>query len=503
MINSTSPVGTSLSTASPTSIIGQKRKRSGTEVRPQILVDFTTEGLLGIEKAREAFDAFFRGCDRFVPVFDPVHDTFESVRSRSSILFNAICSTGCTVSDETQLPRVLAAGLKKQLNQVVLLQEPKCLETVQALLVIACYSADRSLILSFAARLAIDIGLSSAFDELISRRMTQERHDISHLARCSRTWFELMVLENMLQVDAGKLPAFMPKGSTRRCRYLLQQPQTTPLDLRLLAQVELNGLRSKLHNEMALQHGNSQDEISMAVSNAQIDIELWYHDWETLMNASQSAASELPLLLVNLKVQRYWCEAIVSFRALRAMGSDNVQAMSPIEHQILRSAQAALKAHMSAVLEDNTYLHNLRFAMDFVWAKCAFCFLLVLKLTRLLPQSQEDGLQLLADGQRLYAQMNAVGTRSGSSTSRLYVHVLGMGLEKYNRALQQHEHGAHESSTLAWLWDSDANLELQSFVPDQFLFDWEFPGLNLFSSTTCWQDFFDDYLIGLNPDQQT
>lgn len=35
--------------------------------------------------------------DRYIPVFDPEHDTFASVRSRSTILFNAICTIGYRV----------------------------------------------------------------------------------------------------------------------------------------------------------------------------------------------------------------------------------------------------------------------------------------------------------------------------------------------------------------------------------------------------------------------
>jgi hypothetical protein len=33
--------------------------------------------------------------DRYVPVFDPEYDTFESIRSRSGMLFDAICTIGC------------------------------------------------------------------------------------------------------------------------------------------------------------------------------------------------------------------------------------------------------------------------------------------------------------------------------------------------------------------------------------------------------------------------
>jgi hypothetical protein len=35
------------------------------------------------------------GQDKYVPVFDPSYDTFESVRERSPMLFDVICAVGC------------------------------------------------------------------------------------------------------------------------------------------------------------------------------------------------------------------------------------------------------------------------------------------------------------------------------------------------------------------------------------------------------------------------
>ncbi len=48
-----------------------------------------------------------------------------------------------------------------------------------------------------------------------------------------------------------------------------------------------------------------------------------------------------------------------------------------------------------------------------------------------------------------------------------------------------------------FFWENaDANKELQSFVPESFVLEWDFPGLTLFSSPTAWQEFFDDFLLG-------
>lgn len=76
------------------------------------------------------------------------------------------------------------------------------------MLVVACYSAERLLILSFATRMALDLGLHEAFEELTERLAIKNDedaysapdHDIEReraLMRKSRTWFGLLVLEHM------------------------------------------------------------------------------------------------------------------------------------------------------------------------------------------------------------------------------------------------------------------------------------------------------------------
>ena len=97
--------------------------------------DFVAEGLITEAIAEHYFSTFFSGCDRFVPIFDH-SDTFLSVRGRSSLLFNAICTIGCSVLPDTILEsRRLNARLKRWLTTVILSPKAHNLETVQALLV--------------------------------------------------------------------------------------------------------------------------------------------------------------------------------------------------------------------------------------------------------------------------------------------------------------------------------------------------------------------------------
>lgn len=133
--------------------------------------------------------------------------------------------------------------------------------------------------------------------------------------------------------------------------------------------------------------------------------------------------------------------------------------------------------------------------MDFVWAKCAFCFLLLLKLSRLLPEREEEHRELLRQGETLLEEL----TKAGSG-STIYLQILKMSIEKYGRTLQDNGQMDTETGTEATgpFWELfDAQTDLQSFVPEQFVSEWEFPGLNLFYFPIAWQDFFGDFSLAI------
>lgn len=104
---------------------------------------------------------------------------------------------------------MLHAELKKWINVIIQNKGLNSLESVQAMLIVACYSAERLLILSFATRMALDLSLHEAFEELTERLAMKNdestygipEHDLERergLMRKSRTWFGLLVLEHML-----------------------------------------------------------------------------------------------------------------------------------------------------------------------------------------------------------------------------------------------------------------------------------------------------------------
>lgn len=328
---------------------------------------------------------------------------------------------------------------------------------------------ERNLMLAIATKIALELQLDDAFDRLVGLSFKNaDSADSFHLMKRARTWFGLLVLEKILQVDAGNLLGLKLKN-IRRCRALLNKPFSAPLDPRLFSQVELNHLRAKINDNLT----HSSDNILQAVHDAKIDLDVWYHDWKRIMETSPLSGPELPSLITNLTVQKHWGDAMAALRAVRATGVHNIDMMTEEQKEVLNMGKEALQAHLDVVLTQTSYIENLLYAMDYVWAKCAFSFLLLLKLTILLPDGKDR--DLVQQGRTLFHRTES---QSGHGASKIYVKLLQLSIEKYG----SRDHA--ESS------------DLDVFVPDEFIFEWDFPGLNLFSSPNGWDLLFDESLLG-------
>ncbi|PTB69234.1 hypothetical protein BBK36DRAFT_1110437 [Trichoderma citrinoviride] len=503
--------------SSTSAVLARKHSKSNFEFGPVTLPDCLDAGLLSLEQAHRYFSVFFQGCDHYVPVFDPRYDSFQSIRSRSSLLFGAICAVGCRVvaGTDAQQWHMLDFHVKRMLNCALASPSTGSLETIQALIVRSCYASERSLLVAAATRMAIDLNFASSYDEMVNRSVAPTARvvppanvdpDTIILMRRVRTWLHLFVLGHILHVDAADLPTFKFVGDSRRCRIILKNPAATELDLFLFSQVELNVVRGRIYDSLSGHMGISDEDTMMdVVREARIDIGLWFDDWEHIF---EKHSAQAPWLSVNLRVQRCWAENMALCRVVRATGVENVDLMSPAQRSVVAMAKDALEEHLDIMIEEpRLYIRNLRFAMDFVWAKCAFCYVLLLKLSILLPESKgRTSRELVEHGNILLAELSEAsgGNNNGSrsNTGKQYLQLLQAGIEKFSSVT--HEANEVVSSTTNggsfasvrrtpgfWI---QSRMELDSFVPEQFAFEWDFPGLTLFSSSATGAAWLDDII---------
>ena len=482
-------------------------------IRQGSTLDVVSTGLVFEDDARMWFSTFFEGCDRFVPVFDTPTDNYDSVRNRSSTLFDIILIFGARAAHGVMSrPYQKLYGLLRQHTSDLVLRlsgsagPSISIEDIQGLLVIASYSDSGAILCDVALRASMEAGLSRRLDDLFAIMASHSPRTVcpdQASFACTRVWYYLYVLDMILSVDGGKPPSISLRSESRRVRVLLNHQQRTPLDIRLFAQVELNALRANAHASIAAAADNSSLEISAdsTVRCAILDLDLWLSEWQGFMLGDASLSSEHNVMSLNLQIQHAWAILTLHLRALMASGVDNIALMTEDQCNIALAAKAAAERHLQLLLTDTAssaafdgasvhepqrpYVANLEYAMEFVWAKNAFCILIVLRLGILLGDSPSYLLARLAEAKEFLHELDKVGMGTNVSYARMLFKIVEKCEKAVNSSLQS---GSERNSA------EPGDGDFQSFIPKEFMFQWDFPGLHLCYIPMDRQDLFLDFI---------
>ncbi|TKA81780.1 hypothetical protein B0A49_00652 [Cryomyces minteri] len=403
-----------------------------------------------------------------------------------------------TTGPASQIYQLLNKELQKRICTIVVSSTEASLESIQALLVTACYSDKGWLLTSIATRMAVQLNLHGEYDEAVRltaskdslnsqnqgfKEANTDPESIRDCFRKARTWLGLFVLENIFSLDRGKAPSIEARDGIRRCRVLVAHPSRTSLDLRLLSQVELNYLRAGAHAELSATSHLGDADLVAFVQGIKIDLSIWLEDWLQIVGRNAAAESEEQhVMILNLRIQRDWAVIMICCRALQYTGVKNIAFMSKEQHDIMHMAKESAQSHFEKLLMNpKLYLAPFRYTMDFVWAKCAFSVLLLLKLAILLPETS-DLPKLLADAKHLLEELSSIhGPRN------VYYRILKLSIEKAEKALNAYMVQVAAVTDIAgrselqnelastFSGPQEAEFDFQTYVPKEFIFDWDFP----------------------------
>lgn len=438
-----------------------------------------------------------------MPFFDSNTDTYTSVRSRSNILFDTIIIIGA---------RACHGGLSKQYQDlypilrqhtsdlVLRLSAPGqviAIEDIQALLVIAAYSDSGTVLCDVAVRASLAARLPTHADDNLAvlMRAHGQIRERAAIRPETRTWYYVYVLDMILSLDGGKPSSIMIEpSSARRIRALAKLPQSNAPDVRLFAQVELNSIRHSAH--AAVNVGNTETEsrsIETALRSGILDLDLWLSEWQALISSLKLTASENTNIHLNLSVQHAWATLVLHLRALTMSGIDNIALMTDEQRHLAVAAKIAAERHLQLVMttvdgensvSQRPYVAGFRYAMEFVCAKNAFCVLIVLRLSVLLGDPIGTLMNRLFEAKSFLAEL----ARLGMSGNLSYTRILSQVVEKCERAVAMNVPDGIRNG-------GPGKADFETFVPKEFIFEWDFPGIHLHYIPLDWQDLLFD--IGL------
>lgn len=189
------------------------------------------------------------GPNLFLPIFDSIYDSFESLRRRSSLCLSAILTVASRPINNSNIHdnniHAICQADSQNLAAESLFRPHGQLESVQGMIVLAAYSEKTWLAIGHAYHMAVDLGL----DKLVQINHRKDKN-MAHgdesgvLARKLRTWLILHHIDQEIASGTARESRTMVIEE-KYLRGLLEYPLSSAFDLRIISTIEVVQLRSK------------------------------------------------------------------------------------------------------------------------------------------------------------------------------------------------------------------------------------------------------------------
>ncbi|KAF8829237.1 hypothetical protein HHX47_DHR3000526 [Lentinula edodes] len=308
--------------AVPSTSAPRVKKRKRAEPIPRNAFPHVVEkGLVADSEARELYNIFFAGCHLFIPVFDPLYDTYESLMERTPWTFDAILAVAGKIrSGNGPLSPTFYKCLEEAqgIARSSLFGPVVRKEAVQGMLLLAAWSTNGWLPSGHAMRMALDLGLHRALEKLAD--------------------------------DTGK--------------------QRTQEEERDLAQI---------YETLAQMNGQVNHNTLAFIRRATIALEKWYNECDELHRQTMDENSLLRKILAGeLHYAKLWLVCV----ALRGVSWDK---MPFEQRELAFQAKDAASSCLDIFLSSPEYRAALRYAVHDSLVTAAFSGLFLLKMASLFP----------------------------------------------------------------------------------------------------------------------
>ncbi|KAL4787025.1 hypothetical protein BJX76DRAFT_354635 [Aspergillus varians] len=288
--------------------------------------DVISRGIISDEDARYIYERFMNCSKNFIPLFDPVRDTFDSIRSRSLFCFTVIIYLASRAAPETRSDTHLQRVLQDEAQRLAedsFFAKPTKLETVQGMILLAAYSEKTWFSTALILRTALDLGLEKSLDTLLAqsdapRSYLSASMEDRQLVWQTRTWLISSTLELDVASGTGR-KSRLGDVDISKLRKFLDYPLSLHCDLRTVSILEYHQIRTR--GRQIIEGSAAALIISTELPAIIRKLHDWWEEWDELhhQNAFHPGAfqrSSLKLMLNYAKVFTY-CAAIARIQKLQ------------------------------------------------------------------------------------------------------------------------------------------------------------------------------------------
>ncbi|RDW92903.1 uncharacterized protein DSM5745_00225 [Aspergillus mulundensis] len=249
--------------------------------------DIISRGIISEEDARCIYERFMNCSKNFIPLFDPVRDTFDSVRSRSLFCFTVIVYLASRAASDfrsnTHLQRVLQDEAQR-LAEDSFFAKPTKLETVQGMILLAAYSEKTWFSTALILRTALDLGLEKSVDTLLAqsappRSYLSAKMEDRQLVWQTRTWLISSTLELDVASGTGR-KSRLGDVDISKLRRFLDYPLSLHCDMRTVSIIEYHQIRTR--GRQVIENSAASTIISTELPAIMRKLQQWWEEWDEL-----------------------------------------------------------------------------------------------------------------------------------------------------------------------------------------------------------------------------
>ncbi|RAH82364.1 hypothetical protein BO86DRAFT_361209 [Aspergillus japonicus CBS 114.51] len=367
--------------------------------------DVIARGIISEEQARSMYERFFNGSKNFLALFDPIRDTFDSIRSRSLFCFSVMIYIASRavldLRSNTHLQRVLQDEAQR-LAEDSFFERPTKVETVQGMVLLAAYSEKTWFSTALILRTALDSGLEKSLDTLLSQQ-TVPRSALSatleerKLVWQTRTWLISFTLELDVASGTGR-KSRIDAVDTTKLRRFLDYPLSLPCDMRTICIIEIHQLRSQFR--MIIENSKTIHEIvGVELPAVMARLQTWWNTWDEIHNNNgfhAGAFQRCSLKLMHNYARIFaFCASLARIQKLQCGSTESdSDTDDPDVSHLWRSLASATMDQLGLIISETSYRCQLTWTPTYPALTIAFVTTFALRIARWRPDLIDQDLLL-------------------------------------------------------------------------------------------------------------
>lgn len=263
--------------------------------------------LVDESQARRLFGNFMQDCNVATPIFDPVLDTFESVRELYPLAMTVVLYLAARQDPSDDVDSLKMLDMEsRRLAADTLFENPCSLDSVKAMLLLSVHSEKTWFAIGHTLQMAVDLGLNYSMNKATTSPESCSRYEF----HCARLWLFIVYFERAVALGTRRIPRCNSINPSD-LEVLVENRYSHPSEIFFYGSLELFDMSASLRLLAELPSPERIDQ----------NLEAWFNRWSAQYDRQCVHPSSLQRvhLTIQMLFAKTWQLASCLVRQLRPL----------------------------------------------------------------------------------------------------------------------------------------------------------------------------------------